>query len=108
VHNAAGIIVIAAFLGFASGVFIATPPVLIIRLTKDKSKVGSRVGMAFAVIGLGVLAGGPGGGGVLQHDPSRLDWRSIWTYGGVTALGSGVSFLVLRVWLGGRKLAAKV
>ncbi|KAI6080918.1 MFS general substrate transporter [Hypoxylon rubiginosum] len=108
VYNAAGIICTTAFLGFFSGVFFATPPVLIIALTKDKSKVGTRMGMAFAMIGLGVLTGGPGGGGVLQRDPSALDWRSTWTYAGVFALGSGALFCVLRTWQRGFKLAVKV
>ncbi|XXG98989.1 hypothetical protein Hte_005322 [Hypoxylon texense] len=108
VHNAAGIILIAIFLGFFSGVFIATPPMLFIRLTKDKSKVGTRVGMAFAVVGLGVLTGGPGGGAVLQHDVNRLDWTSMWIYAGVASLASGVVFLILRTRLGGIKLVVKV
>ncbi|KAI0378185.1 MFS general substrate transporter [Hypomontagnella monticulosa] len=108
VHNAAGIILIAIFLGFFSGVFIATPPVLFIKLTEDKTKVGTRVGMAFAVVGLGVLTGGVGGGAVLQHDSSRLDWTSLWIYAGVSALASGIAFLILRIRLCGLKLAAKV
>lgn len=45
VHNAAGMIVVALFFGFFSGIFIALPPVLFVALTKDKSKVGTRIGM---------------------------------------------------------------
>ncbi|KAI1387793.1 MFS general substrate transporter [Hypoxylon trugodes] len=108
VHNSAGLIVIAAFLGFTTGVFIATPPVLFISLTKDKSKVGTRVGMAFAIVGLGVLAGGPGGGGILQRNPDNLDWTSTWIYAGVCTLASGLTFAVLKFWRGGPNPLAKV
>jgi MFS family permease len=108
VHNAAGIICTAAFLGFFSGVFIATPFLLLVNLIKDKSKVGTRMGMAFALMGLGVLTGGPGGGAILQHDPDRLDWTATWTYAGVFALASGLVFCLLRFMLRGPRLIVKV
>ncbi|XXH02848.1 hypothetical protein Hte_009236 [Hypoxylon texense] len=94
--------------GFSSGVFFAIPPVLFIDLTEDKSKIGTRMGMAFAMLGLGVLTGGPGGGGVLQRNPGVLDWRSTWTYAGVFALASAALFCALRVWRRGIKLAVKI
>lgn len=108
VHNAAGIICTAAFLSYFSGVFIATPLLVFINLTKDKSKLGTRLGMAFAIMGLGVLSGGPGSGAILQRDPNQLDWKATWTFGGVFAIGAGVVFCVLRAWLGGLELRVKV
>ena len=57
-------IVVAIMFGFFSGIFIALPPVLFFQLTKNKAVVGTRVGMGFAFLGFGVLAGGPGGGGI--------------------------------------------
>jgi len=97
--------------GFCSGIFIALPPVLFVALTKDKSKVGSRIGMGFAMVGCGVLAGGPGGGAILQRNGSQaseLDWTGTWTYGGVCVLATGVVFIVLRTWKVGLKLMVKV
>jgi MFS family permease len=108
VHNAAGLIVTTAFFGLFSGMFVATPVLLLIALTKDKRKMGTRMGMAFAMMGLGVLSGGPGSGGVLQRDSERLDWNGTWAYGGVFAVAAGLVFCVLRVWLGGWKLRVKV
>ncbi|KXL46368.1 MAG: hypothetical protein FE78DRAFT_89504 [Acidomyces sp. 'richmondensis'] len=110
VHNAGGLICTALFFGFFSGIFIALPPVLFVALTKDKSKVGTRIGMGFAMVGMGVLAGGPGGGGILQRrgsQPSELDWTGVWTYAGVCAICSGVLFCILRIWRGGFKLMVK-
>lgn len=102
VHNAAGIICTALFFGFLSGIFIATPPILFVALTKDKTKLGTRMGMAYAMVGLSVLPGGPGSGGVLQHNPNSLDWTAAWTYAGVLPLGACLIFCVLRVWQGGQ------
>ncbi|KAK4554993.1 hypothetical protein LTR86_007759 [Recurvomyces mirabilis] len=109
VHNLAGIIVSVLFFGFFSGIFIALPPVLFVQLTKDKSKIGTRIGMGFALIGFGVLAGGPGGGGILQRKgPDDLDWSGVWTYGGVCAIVAGLMFVVLRFWRVGAKIMVKV
>jgi len=54
--------------------------------------------MGFAMLAIGVLAGGPGGGGILQAKGDVLDWKSTWIYGGVTLLFAGVGFCILRVW----------
>lgn len=101
-------IVCALFFGFFSGIFIALPPVLFVVLTKDKSKVGTRIGQGFAMLGLGVLAGGPGGGGILGNDPKNLHWNAVWIYAGVVTLGAGAVFTFLRVIRGGAKLKVKV
>ncbi|KAK7943674.1 uncharacterized protein PG986_012787 [Apiospora aurea] len=107
VHTVGGVIVVALAFGFFSGVFIALPPVLFIALTKDKSKIGSRMGLGFALSGLGTLAGGPGSGGILGMGDNP-DWRSLWIYGGVCSLAGGVIFIGLRIQQAGLKLAVKV
>ncbi|KAF2171966.1 hypothetical protein M409DRAFT_50573 [Zasmidium cellare ATCC 36951] len=107
VHNAAGMIVESLFYGFFSGIFIALPPVIFVQLTKDKSKVGTRIGMGFAIIGLGVLAGGPGAGGIIGSDSNNLHWTGAWIYGGVCVLAASVVFAVVRVMKGGTKLMVK-
>lgn len=64
VTNAAGIVCVAIFLGILSGTFIALTPLLFMSYTKDKTKLGARMGMAYAAIGLSVMPGGPGAGSV--------------------------------------------
>lgn len=108
VRNAGGMICTALFFGFLSGIFIATPPLLFMALTKDKSKLGTRMGMAYAMVGLSVLPGGPGSGGILQHDANRHDWTAAWTWAGVLPLAACLLFCLLRVWQGGVKLKVKV
>ena len=62
VKSEASIIVLAILTGFFSGVYIALPPICFVALTKDKTKIGSRLGMGYGIIAFGLLAGGPGGG----------------------------------------------
>ncbi|EME87960.1 uncharacterized protein MYCFIDRAFT_48210 [Pseudocercospora fijiensis CIRAD86] len=110
VHNAGGIIVTTLLFGFFSGIFIALPPVLFVALTTDKSKVGTRIGMGFAFVGLGVLAGGPGGGAILgtgSGNPADLHWTGAWTYAGVMSIGSSIIFIAVRIMIGGTKLGVK-
>lgn len=104
VTNAGGLIVVVLLFGFFSGIFIALPPVLFVALTKDKSKVGTRIGMGFAMIGLGVLAGGPGGGAILGTD----NWTGTWVYAGVMPVASACVFMAVRFWKTGAKLIVKV
>ncbi|EMR62706.1 putative mfs monocarboxylate protein [Eutypa lata UCREL1] len=107
VANAGGLICTALFFGFLSGIFVATPPLLFMVLTKDKTKLGARMGMAYALVGLSVLPGGPGAGAVLQHDWNRLDWAAAWTYAGILPLSAFAVFCALRLWQTGPKLLVK-
>lgn len=105
----AGIIIITLLYGFFSGVFIALPPVCFVRLTADKSKVGTRLGMGFAVLGGGVLAGGPGGGAILGGaDAVDLHWTHLWVYAATAAAGAGVLLAALRIYLTKGKVWAKI
>lgn len=105
----AGIVIITLLYGFFSGVFIALPPVCFVRLTEDKSKVGTRMGMGFAILGFGVLAGGPGGGAILGK-AHGLDqhWTGLWVYGGTMAVGSGLLLFALRMYLARGNLWVKI
>nr|WHS04489.1 transporter [Phaeosphaeriaceae sp. CF-150626] len=87
-----GIVVLTILLGFFSGVFVAIPGTCFPRLTKDKSMLGTRVGMAFSVIGFGMLIGGPAAGRVLDPSTSTkgpLNFMGLWVFGGVAAIVSG-------------------
>lgn len=102
------ITVITLIYGFFSGIFIALPPVVFVNLTADKSKVGTRMGMGFTIFGFGVLAGGPGGGGILGERGGDLHWTNLFVYAGVLATASGVFMTVLRFWLTKGKLWVKI
>ncbi|KAI4242316.1 MAG: hypothetical protein L6R40_004045 [Gallowayella cf. fulva] len=108
VHNVGGLVVTTLLFGFFSGVFVALPPAVFVALTKDKSMIGTRIGMGLAMAGLGALVGGPGGGQILGNDDGYLNWTGVWVFAGIVAISAGVIFTILRAWLGGCKLKVKV
>ena len=108
VRSVGGIVVTTLLLGFFSGVFVALPPAIFVTLTRDKSKLGTRIGMGLAMAGLSLLAGGPGGGRILGNVAGRLNWTGIWSYAGITGLSGGVIFLALRTWKAGFTMMVKV
>ncbi|KAL9612463.1 MAG: hypothetical protein Q9167_002935 [Letrouitia subvulpina] len=106
VRSEAAIIVVAVLSGFFSGVFIAMPPVCFVSLIKDKTRIGTRMGMGFGMIAFGMLIGGPGGGAILgTQEP--LEWTGLWAFGGVSAALAGIMYAGLRVARGGFSLHVK-
>ncbi|KAI4863963.1 MFS general substrate transporter [Hypoxylon rubiginosum] len=99
-HTQGSVIGIVALAGFFSGVFIAMPPVCFFPLTQDKSKLGTRIGMGFGMIALGLLIGGPVAGAILG-EVKPLNWSGLWGFGGGMAAASGVLYAVLRVYRSG-------
>lgn len=80
---------------------------IFVALTPDKSKIGTRIGMGFAILGAGVLAGGPGGGAILQRrgeGAGDLDWTGTWVYGGLCPLVSGLIMAGVRFMRAGVKV----
>ncbi|KAJ2973369.1 hypothetical protein NQ176_g6650 [Zarea fungicola] len=66
VDSTAGVIVLAILYGFFSGGFVSLPAVVVAFLTKDFSTLGTRLGMFFAIVSLGLLLGTPVGGAILS------------------------------------------
>ncbi|KAL5342267.1 major facilitator superfamily domain-containing protein [Aspergillus crustosus] len=106
VTNEAGLIVIAIFSGFFSGALIGLPPLCFVALAEDKSKIGTRIGMGFGMMALGVLAGGPGAGDILGEG-GDMNWTGVWVFGGVSTLVAAGIFAVLRVAKFGGSLRVK-
>ncbi|KAF2151293.1 putative MFS monocarboxylate transporter [Myriangium duriaei CBS 260.36] len=99
-------IVLTLLSGFISGVVIGLPPLCFVAITRDKSKLGTRMGMGYAMVGLGVLAGGPGAGGILgEVDP--LDWRGVWIFSGVACVVAGFGYAAIRVAKYGPQISVK-
>lgn len=106
IRSEAAIIVVPVLTGFFSGVFIAVPPVSFVTLIKDKTRVGTRMGMGFGMVTFGMLVGGPGGGAILgTQEP--LQWTGLWAFGGVSAALVGVMYAGLRFTRSGLGLHVK-
>lgn len=106
VKNQGGLVALAVLGGFFSGALIGLPPLCFVALTKDKSKIGTRIGMGFGMIGLGVLAGGPAGGAILARS-TDLSWAGLWAFGGTATCLAGLMYAVLRIYLYGFNIAVK-
>ncbi|KAJ5964481.1 uncharacterized protein N7479_004357 [Penicillium vulpinum] len=107
VHSKGAVIAMAVLSGFMSGALIGLPPMCLAILTVDKSKIGTRIGMGYAIIALGVLVGGPGGGAILRQSGASLDWQGLWVFGGVPTCVSGLCYMAIRVYKYGPKLNIK-
>lgn len=108
VKTLGGVTVVALIYGFFSGVYVALPPVCFVRLTKDKSKIGTRIGMGMATCGLGVLSSGPIGGAILGTNAEDLHWTRLWIFSGCLMIGSSVILYSVRFWLAKGKLFVKI
>ncbi|KAK9858072.1 hypothetical protein MYU51_018841 [Penicillium brevicompactum] len=104
VKNEGGLVALAVLGGFFSGALIGLPPLCFVALTKDKSKIGTRIGMGFGIIGLGVLAGGPAGGAILARS-TDLSWKGLWEFGGTATCLAGLMYAGLRIYLYGFDIA---
>lgn len=105
VQTPAGNVVFAVMYGFASGGIIAMPAVVLAALTKDMSRLGTRMGMASVINGFGSLCGTPIGGAILTHTGNYL---GVQLFCGMAILATAVLMVALRVSWAGTTLSAKV
>ncbi|KAI9725894.1 MAG: hypothetical protein M1834_009457 [Cirrosporium novae-zelandiae] len=76
--------------GFFSGSFVSLMPSILVLLSPNPSLVGTRMGMSFSMVAIGLLIGTPIAGAILNDH----GFGAVWIYGGIfTAAGSGVVFL---------------
>lgn len=84
VHSEAGLYAWAVCFGFFVAGFQGIFPAVLTTLTKDMSRVGTRNGMGFAIMGVGTLVGPPIAGALIQsHGGSYLAAQM---FGGATVL----------------------
>ncbi|KAK1998254.1 major facilitator superfamily transporter [Colletotrichum falcatum] len=107
VNSEGGLIAMSVVLGFLSGVFPSLPPVCFARLTEDKSKLGTRMGMGYSMSSLGYLAGAPGAGAILGS-LAPLEWTGLWIYCSMASFASGLIYAAIRVYNTGWKLRVKI
>ncbi|KAF7860283.1 hypothetical protein EAF04_008411 [Stromatinia cepivora] len=67
IHSVGGLVVFAILYGFSTGCFVSIPPTVIVSLSPHFGVVGTRMGMTFAVGGLGLLIGTPVAGQILSN-----------------------------------------
>lgn len=102
IKDVGGLVVFCILYGFFSGSFVSIPPTVIVTISPHLGVVGTRLGMCFAVSGLGVLVGTPVAGQLLK-DAGYV--ASIAFGGGVLTI-SGALLIASRIAKVGYKLKA--
>ncbi|KAJ7464109.1 major facilitator superfamily domain-containing protein [Mycena latifolia] len=86
------VVVIAVLYGFSSGVWIPLLPPLLAVLTDDLGELGLRMGVSFAIMGIGGLIGPPINGALLTRN--FIWWRPA-LFSGLMAFAGFVLFLAM-------------
>ncbi|KAI5924012.1 major facilitator superfamily domain-containing protein [Camillea tinctor] len=92
VDDLGGLIVFAILYGFCNGGITSLPPSAIITFTPDLSRLGTRLGMAFVLMGLAVLIGNPIAGAILRNSSEAASWRGLMAFVAATLF---VGFILL-------------
>jgi len=100
IHSTTALIVFCILYGFFSGLFVSIPPTVVLKLSPDTGDVGTRMGMSFALSGLGLLIGTPIAGQLVKQAGFEA---GIAFSGGVVGLGVAC-FIAARISKTGYKL----
>jgi MFS family permease len=100
----AGMVVVSLLYGFFSGAFVSLPPTCFVHLSPDRSLIGTRMGMGYAVMTIGNLIGTPVAGAILQSK----GFNSMWIFGAIMSIAGGLTMMVSRNIQGGWKPFTRV
>ncbi|KAI5857373.1 MFS general substrate transporter [Durotheca rogersii] len=106
VRSAGGAAAFAVVFGFCNGGVTSLPPAAIASLTPDLSRLGARMGTAFAFVGAAVLVGTPVAGAILQSGTGAdadAAWRGLILFSGTTLLAGSAGWAVTE-WLRVRRI----
>lgn len=90
VDSTAGVIVWSVFWGLISSVIVSLPGAFVPILCPSLAVVGTRSGMFWAAIGLGVLIGSPIAGALIGNDEAELEWWRLQVFSGILMLASAI------------------
>ncbi|OTB17567.1 hypothetical protein K445DRAFT_10268 [Daldinia sp. EC12] len=93
VHDLGGTITFALLFGFFNGGVTSLPPSAIVTLTPDLGRLGTRMGMLFAFIGIAVLVGTPIAGAILNDVNDDGAWKGLIGYCAATLFMGGLGFV---------------
>ena len=107
VKTFAGIVLTAIFYGFWSGAYLPLPVAIFAQLTPPDKKhlIGSRMGMGFTIMGLGILIASPIAGAIAG---SSNDFTGVYIWSGTMLAAACAGFFVVRCIRVGLKLKVKI
>lgn len=94
------LIAVTAVYGFFAGTFFGLQPTTFVKLTADKSYMGTRFGMAFTVMSVAILFGSPIAGALSRSH----GYLSGWIWAGCCLAASGFTIFTARGFSGGWRL----
>ena len=98
------LVVLCALYGFFCGSFVSLPGPTVVTLSPNLATIGTRIGMATAISGVGLLVGSPIAGAILQ---GRSGWLGLKMWCGVLLTASGGCMLSARLIKTGLKWKVK-
>lgn len=104
IRNIGPLMVFCILYGFFSGAMVSLPPTIFVHLSPNRGLIGTRMGMGFAVISVGLLLGTPICGWIL--DGSSFTY--VWVFGGTLPVIGGLLMAYARVNKGGLSLLKKI
>ncbi|OTA82741.1 hypothetical protein M434DRAFT_24944 [Hypoxylon sp. CO27-5] len=105
IRRTAPLVVFSVLYGISAGTFMGLPAAGVVSLSADKSKIGTRLGMTLAFVGIGVLVSNPIAGAILGD---RRNWTGLVGWCGALLMASTVSMLASRVAKVGPSLAKAI
>ncbi|KAF7343785.1 MFS general substrate transporter [Mycena sanguinolenta] len=102
--SVASVVVLGIMYGFCTGIYITLIPPLVAMLTNDISELGLRIGITYAIVGIGGLIGPPVSGALLT---GRYVWWRPALFSGLIAL-VGLAFFIATLVTVRRKAALNV
>lgn len=94
IHTAQGLVVYCVLIGICSGTFMGLPAAGVVSLSADKSKIGTRLGMTLATVGVGVLISNPIAGAIVG---ANRNWVGLVCWCGALLIASTASLVASRV-----------
>lgn len=106
IKTTGGVIAFTVVYGFVSAPYVSLPIPIVTSLTSDKTVWATRLGMSFAIIGLGALIGSPVAGAILGDSDNR-NWTGLIVWCGVMFFASTSILISVRTMKVGFKLFVK-
>src|SRR5207302_1032109 len=106
VSSPAGVVVWTAVWGFISSAIVALPGAIVPHLTPSVGLIGTRTGMLWASVGLGMLIGSPIAGAIIENGDGNNHWWRAQLFASVSMSVSTVFFVYPALYVRRRKAEA--
>lgn len=93
IRSTAGLVIFSILYGFSSGSFVSLPPTVLVSITPNLATLGTRMGMCFAISGLGLLVGTPIAGVLIR----QASFIAAIAFGGAVVAVSAGFFIMTRI-----------